>query len=182
MKLNTYIILLWSIFLCTINAAAQASSHSTIQDITNISKIHSTIALKAYQTKGMDKIKDLYYMLAKWSTEQDTAVRQAYKENIHALLLQDNTFIYDVRTKQLKKISEILSNAATIMDVVLKNEKISKTTEDYWIVQYTIISSGTTTTTTVEQKVFLKNSNKQFGATTKKVWQLSLGDTVIVEK
>ncbi len=177
-----YTILFLFILSCWLSSQAGIEINSQKTNIelksTAISAQFSAQNIVAFQQKSNYKLNDLYDYFTLYSSAKNDSLKQQIKENI-TLQFKKNESIeiwYKNEKITLEKFLQQIENKEITFEI--SNEKTAVLYTDF-LVSYTITlrkPEKPSENYNVKQKIYLLNEYKMFGETTKKTWNLYLGE------
>lgn len=182
MKQTIYLIYL--LLFCSVLLNAQVGiSTSTPNAPLEIKSIHSEENISAYQKKSTGKIQDFYKYLTLISDSiTSDSVKIVAKENIKQLFNQKDATIIDYSDTNLNYISlddflQKLSIQKKQLHFEVQNIQLAPILHNFWncIYDLSVFDEEQKKLLKLTQNVSLQLVEKQFGDTTKEVWQLQLG-------
>jgi len=175
-----YLMILLSIFLCS-NARAQSNGMKQ----TGIQAVFSEKSIKTYQEISMDKVSELYQYLTVFSDKSSNVeLKKQLRENIFLLFSDNNIKIYDFLSPEKKLINlPLLLDKIENKSCQFTLKPTNNSTEpdfNYWINQYSItIKNGNSEYDfLVNQKIYFSPNEKSFGAKSKTIWDIKLGEVL----
>lgn len=181
-NMKTIIIIL--LFPCLLFSQAETQakifSDKEIQpNVVAIATHFSTPNITAFEQKSSYKLNDLYDYFTLYSSAKNDSLKQQIKENI-SLQFKKNESIeiwYKNEKITLEKFLQQIENKEITFEI--SNEKTVLLYTNFWLTSYTITlrkPEKPSENYNVKQKIYLLNENKNFGETTKKTWNLYLGE------
>jgi len=178
MKTKTYILLFFILFSGV--AFGQDAGFKT----STISHNFSAMQVEAYQESANKKIEDFYsYLNLLTDKNISQAVKNEIKESIYLLFVDRDVAIQGIVSKDNEKItlSAFLNSLEENSGMKYKIYKIENTAgniyENYWLSVVSIEHNNID----IRHKVYFSPQQKQFGGTSKTVWEIKLGEIEIFE-
>jgi hypothetical protein len=164
--------------ICT--GLINAQSGESGQSKKALTSIFSTATLSAWQENSQNEVDDFYqYLSLLTDSKLDPALKAQLYDNIFSLFEQPAVLVEDFVAgkgqipldKLLDKLSEKAFGNFKIVD-----QTTFEMAFDHWTINYTLsIDDGSKSLRKISQKVYLKQTSKTFGTTTKQTWKLMLG-------
>jgi len=178
MKTKTYILIFFILFSGVVFSQDGGYRSQAI------SSNFSTVEIEAYQESADKKIEDFYSYLNLLSDKEiSQKVKNEIKENIFLIYTDRRLAVVDLLSNKSGKISlsEFLDKTEkqkTNYKLILEKSSNPGLFEDYWLSEYSVEVqlNGEKSVKKIAQKIYFSPVYKQFGDTTKQVWEIKLGE------
>ena len=169
------------IMLCSLFVKAQSASGNNAR---SLKANFSVPALLAYQETAKTKIRDFYQYLELLSDASlSKQLKEEVKLNILSLFKNKDVMVKDITSNELNDIQLplLLSRLAAGPSLNLKIGSINDQSieQNSWLITYSVkvVGGAKENDFKLTQRIYLIKNSKTFGANSKDVWQLFLGET-----
>ena len=168
------------LYCCFVNA----QQASTAEEMSGMRAQFSMKVIDAYQKSSQSKVKDFFQYAALLSDNSlSDELKLQIEQNINSLFISKEVNIIDFTSTERKiialdKFLLRLKEEKNVRFIILNETKSKTTFSDYWMNSYDVlVTKGTISETiSVHHKIYFSPMEKQFGSSSKEVWNILLGE------